>query len=95
MSNPGLHTRVLAELLRAFPQPIRMGGRGAFRKVRSVMNLLPELWMLVALVGAAVGFGTFSPVVARVGQGVFMAGVVLTMLTMLIESWNNEETTVP
>ena len=51
------------------------------------MRMMPELFLLVALVAALLGFSTTSPGLARAGQGIFFASVIFVMVSMMVENW--------
>lgn len=51
------------------------------------MRNLPEMFMLVSLIAALLGFGTTSPALARAGQSLFIASVIFVMVAMMLEDW--------
>jgi uncharacterized membrane protein YtjA (UPF0391 family) len=63
-----------------------MVGLSGHRRDR-VMRMLPELFLLIALMAALVGFGATSGGLARAGQSVFIASVIFVMVSMMVENW--------
>ena len=56
----------------------------------NAMRMMPEMFLLVALMAALLGFSTTNPGLARAGQGIFFASIIFVLVSMMMENWKVE-----